>query len=102
MVDLAKMLDVDDAELNLVQVKGNLARTKRDYLVACVNLERATGTLGKKNPRLRSSKIKADRHEGIQKVEAILGNRLYRKEISGNQLLLKFKVLWIHPSHPAF
>ena len=38
-------LDIDDAELNLVQAKGNLARAKRDYLVACVNLERATGTL---------------------------------------------------------
>jgi HAE1 family hydrophobic/amphiphilic exporter-1 len=41
-------LDVDDAELNLVQAKGNLARAKRDYLVACVNLKRATGTLGEK------------------------------------------------------
>jgi HAE1 family hydrophobic/amphiphilic exporter-1 len=39
---------VDDAELNLVKAKGNLARAKRDYLVACVNLERATGTLGEK------------------------------------------------------
>jgi outer membrane protein TolC len=27
-------LDVDDAELNLGQSKGNLARAKRDYLVA--------------------------------------------------------------------
>jgi HAE1 family hydrophobic/amphiphilic exporter-1 len=41
-------LEVDDAELNLVQAKGNLARAKRDYLVACVNMERATGTLGEK------------------------------------------------------
>jgi HAE1 family hydrophobic/amphiphilic exporter-1 len=41
-------LVVDDAELNVVQAKGNLARAKRDYLVACVNLERATGTLGEK------------------------------------------------------
>lgn len=41
-------LDVEDAELNLVQAKGNLARAKRDYLVACVNLKRVTGTLGEK------------------------------------------------------
>ena len=27
-------LDVDDAQLNLVQARGNLARSKRDYLVA--------------------------------------------------------------------
>ena len=51
-------LDVDDAELNLVQAKGNLERAKRDYLVACVNLERATGTLRDKNENsnLRSQK----------------------------------------------
>lgn len=41
-------LDVDDAELNLVQSNGNLARAKRDYLVAWVNLERVKGTLGEK------------------------------------------------------
>ena len=33
---------------NLVQARGNLARTKRDYLVACVNLEKAEGTPGEK------------------------------------------------------
>jgi len=43
-------LEIDDAELNVVQAKGNLARAKRDYLVACVNLERATGMLGEKEP----------------------------------------------------
>jgi HAE1 family hydrophobic/amphiphilic exporter-1 len=48
-------LVVDDAELNVVQAKGNLARAKRDYLVACVNLERATGTLGEKEPRCGTS-----------------------------------------------
>ena len=53
-------LDVDDAELNLVQAKGNLARAKRDYLVACVNLERATGMLGEKE-ETQSSKVKAQR-----------------------------------------
>lgn len=41
-------LDVDDAELNLVQSKGNLSRAKRDYLVAWANLERVKGTLGEK------------------------------------------------------
>jgi len=41
-------LDVDDAGLNLVQAKGNLARAKRDYLVASVNLERAKGALGER------------------------------------------------------
>jgi len=41
-------LEIDDAELNVVQAKGNLARAKRDYLVARVTYEYATGTLGKK------------------------------------------------------
>ena len=41
-------LEVDDAELNVVQAKGNLTRAKRDYLVARVTYEYATGTLGKK------------------------------------------------------
>jgi HAE1 family hydrophobic/amphiphilic exporter-1 len=39
-------LDVDDAQLNLVQARGNLARARRDYLVALVNLEWVKGTLG--------------------------------------------------------
>jgi outer membrane protein TolC len=41
-------LDVDDAELNLVQARGSLARAKRDYLVSRVNLEWVMGTLGEK------------------------------------------------------
>jgi len=41
-------LDVEDAELNLVQAKGNLARAKRDYIVALVNLEWVKGMLGEK------------------------------------------------------
>jgi outer membrane protein TolC len=41
-------LDVEDAELNLVQAKGNLSKARRDYLVACVNLERVKGILGEK------------------------------------------------------
>lgn len=39
-------LDVDDAQQNLNQARGNLARARRDYLVARVNLEWAMGTLG--------------------------------------------------------
>jgi outer membrane protein TolC len=38
-------LDVDDAQLNLTQAKGNLARARRDYLVANVTLEWVKGTL---------------------------------------------------------
>ncbi|RNC71339.1 MAG: TolC family protein [Desulfuromonadales bacterium] len=39
-------LEVDDAEFNLRQARGNLARARRDYLVARVNLERVMGVLG--------------------------------------------------------
>jgi len=42
-------LDVDDAQLNLIQAKGNLARAKRDYLVALVNLQYVMGKLGENN-----------------------------------------------------
>lgn len=38
-------LEVDDAELNLLQAKGNLARAKRDYLVARTNLDWTMGVL---------------------------------------------------------
>ncbi len=41
-------LDVDDVQLNLTQAQVNLARAKRDYLVARVNLEWVMGTLGEK------------------------------------------------------
>lgn len=44
-------LDVEDAELNLVQAKGNLTRSQRDYLVSRVNLEWVIGTLGEKEPK---------------------------------------------------
>ncbi len=37
-------LDVDDAQLNLKTARGNLARARRDYLVAQVNLEWVKGT----------------------------------------------------------
>jgi outer membrane protein TolC len=39
-------LDVDDAELNLTQARGSLARAKRDYLVARVALVWAMGIIG--------------------------------------------------------
>ncbi|HEY6837333.1 MAG TPA: TolC family protein [Geobacteraceae bacterium] len=39
-------LEVEDAELNLLQARGNLARARRDYLVARVNLARVMGVLG--------------------------------------------------------
>ena len=38
-------LEVDDAQVNLIQAKGNLAKARRDYLVARVNLEWVMGTI---------------------------------------------------------
>jgi len=39
-------LEVEDAQVNLLAAQGNLARARRDYLVARVNLDRAMGVLG--------------------------------------------------------
>ena len=39
-------LDVDDAQLNLTQAKGNLTRARRDYLVAQATLRYVMGILG--------------------------------------------------------
>jgi HAE1 family hydrophobic/amphiphilic exporter-1 len=39
-------LEVDDAQLNLLQAKSNLARAQRDYRVARVNYEWAMGVAG--------------------------------------------------------
>jgi HAE1 family hydrophobic/amphiphilic exporter-1 len=39
-------LDVDDAQLNRSRALGNLARARRDFLVAGAALRHATGTLG--------------------------------------------------------
>lgn len=39
-------LEVDDAQLNLLQARSNLARAQRDYLVARVNYEWAMGVAG--------------------------------------------------------
>lgn len=47
-------LDVVDAELNLSQARGILARARRDYLVARVNLEYVKGTLGEEGPAAKT------------------------------------------------
>ena len=39
-------LEVDDAQLNLLQAQSNLARARRDYLAARTNLDWTTGRLG--------------------------------------------------------
>lgn len=39
-------LEVEDAELNLLQARNNLARAKRDFLAAKVGMERVQGILG--------------------------------------------------------
>jgi HAE1 family hydrophobic/amphiphilic exporter-1 len=39
-------LEVEDAELNLLQSRNNLARAKRDFLVAKTQMERVQGVLG--------------------------------------------------------
>ncbi|HJV35800.1 TolC family protein [Geomonas sp.] len=39
-------LEVEDAELNLLQARNNLARAKRDFLVAKTQMERVEGILG--------------------------------------------------------
>jgi len=44
-------LEVEDAELNLVQAKSNLAQARRDYQVSLVNLAWATGVLGEASTR---------------------------------------------------
>lgn len=44
-------LDVDDAQLNLTQARANLAKASRDYLVARVTMEWATGTLAEQDSR---------------------------------------------------
>jgi HAE1 family hydrophobic/amphiphilic exporter-1 len=41
-------LDVDDAQLNLVEARGNLARAQRDYSVARVTLDWVMGTISLK------------------------------------------------------
>ena len=50
-----------DAELILVQAKGNLVRAKRNDLVVCVNLEREKESpWKKKKTSVQSSKLKAN------------------------------------------
>ena len=42
-------LNVEDAELNLRQAHTNLARGRRDYLVARITLSWVMGTIGNEN-----------------------------------------------------
>jgi len=42
-------LEVDDAQLSVIQAKGNLARARRDYSVARVTLDWVLGMVGEKN-----------------------------------------------------
>ena len=42
-------LEVDDAQLSVIQAKGNLARARRDYSVARVTLDWVLGTVGEKS-----------------------------------------------------
>ncbi|HEX7373100.1 MAG TPA: TolC family protein, partial [Thermodesulfobacteriota bacterium] len=44
-------LEVDDAQLSVIQAKGNLARARRDYSVARVTLDWVLGTVGEKTNR---------------------------------------------------
>jgi outer membrane protein TolC len=41
-------LDVDDAQLSVIEAKGNLAKARRDYSVARVTLDWVMGTIGGK------------------------------------------------------
>ncbi len=42
-------LEVEDAQFNLSQAEGSLARVRRDYLVARITLEWVKGTLAVEN-----------------------------------------------------
>jgi HAE1 family hydrophobic/amphiphilic exporter-1 len=46
-------LEVDDAQLNLSRALGNLARARRDYIVARFALLRATGTMEEELPWMK-------------------------------------------------
>ncbi len=48
-------LDVDDAQQGLNQARGNLARARRDYLVAQVSLLYVEGILGENEPESRGT-----------------------------------------------
>jgi HAE1 family hydrophobic/amphiphilic exporter-1 len=41
-------LEVDDAELNLIQARSSLSRARRDYLIARMNLDWVMGILGER------------------------------------------------------
>jgi len=49
-------LEVEDAELNLIQAKSNLSRARRDCIVARINLDWVMGTLGENKDSASSLK----------------------------------------------
>ena len=50
-------LEVEDAELNLIQAKSNLSRARRDYIVARINLDWAMGVIGENKSREKQAKF---------------------------------------------
>ncbi len=42
-------LDVDDAQLNLMQAEGNLAQARRDYIVSVATLRYVMGVIGERS-----------------------------------------------------
>jgi HAE1 family hydrophobic/amphiphilic exporter-1 len=80
-------LEVEDAELSVRQSKGNLARARRDYLVAKVALEYVKGTLGESGSfgrELEKQWRPADTIPGMVKEVLELQPRLDRKDDSRN------------------
>ena len=61
-------LDVEDAETSLVQARGNLAKAKRDYLVALVTLEWVKGTLGEKEGQPLDLKARSSSPSGAPRL----------------------------------
>ena len=81
-------LDTEDAELNLKQAKGNLARARRDYLVARVHLEFVKGTLEEDGEAARTREKKwqpAGSIPGMVKEVLQLQPRLDRDDDSHNR-----------------
>lgn len=80
-------LEVEDAELSVRQSKGNLARARRDYLVAKVTLEYVKGTLGESGSfgrELEKQWRPADTIPGMVKEVLELQPRLDRKDDNRN------------------
>ena len=74
-------LEVEDAVLNLQQARGNLAKARRDYLVARVNQEFAKGTIddGARKPEPEEKEWRpAESIPGVFKEVILLQPRLNR------------------------